>query len=97
MTKCVALKNEACVVVGKRICHNISLDLIINSDNQPLGDDHVVVQIVESLSEHDVPSGWLFQLKSWHISCVFLNGASLYNHEQINLFNLASAASCRRS
>ena len=52
---------------------------------------------MESLSEHDVPSDWLFQLRSWHISRVFLNGASLYNHEQMNLFNLASLASRRRS
>ena len=39
MIKCVALKNEAGVVVGKGICHNLSLDLVIDSDNQPLGDE----------------------------------------------------------
>ena len=33
MTKCVVLKNEAGVVVGKGICHNVSSDLIIDSDN----------------------------------------------------------------
>ena len=41
MTKCVILKNEAGVVVGKGICHNVSSDVIIDSDNQPLGDDRV--------------------------------------------------------
>ena len=56
MTKCVVLKNEAGVVVGKGICHNVSSDLIIDSDNQPLGDDRVAVQIAESLSEYNVPS-----------------------------------------
>ena len=56
MTKCVSLKNEASVVVGKGICHNVSLDLIINSDNQPFGDDRVAVQIAKSLSEQDVSS-----------------------------------------
>ena len=56
MTKCIVLKNEADMVVGKGICHNVSSDLVIDSDNQPLGDDRVVVQIAESLSEHDVPS-----------------------------------------
>ena len=56
MTKCVVLKNEASVVVGKGICHNVDLDLVIDSDNQPLRDDRVAVQIAESLSEHDVPS-----------------------------------------
>ena len=43
MTKCVVLKNEVGVVVGKGICHNVSSDLIIDSDNQPLGDDRVAV------------------------------------------------------
>ena len=97
MTKCVVLKNEAGVVVGKGICHNVSFDLIIDSDNQPLGDDRVAVQIAESLSEYDVPSDWMFQMRAWHIKRVFLNGASLYDHEQMNLFNLASQAARRRS
>ena len=80
------------MVVGRGICHNVSLDLVIDSDNQPLGDDRVAVQIAESLSEHDVPSDWMFQMRAWHIKHVFLNGASLYDHEQMNLFNLASQA-----
>ena len=96
MTKCVALQNDA-GVVGKGICHNVDSSLIIDSDNQPLGDDRVTVQIAESLSEHDVPSNWVFQLRAWHISRVFLNGASLYNHEQMHLFKVSSGASRRRS
>ena len=39
MTKCVVLKNEVGVVVGKGICHNVSSNLVIDNDNQPLGDD----------------------------------------------------------
>ena len=97
MTKCVALQNDAGVVVGKGICHNVDSSLIIDSDNQPLGDDRVVVQIAESLSERDIPSDWVFQLKTWHISRVFLNGASLYDHEQMHLFKVSSEASRRRS
>ena len=97
MTKCVTLKNEEGESVGKGICHNVNSKLIIDSDSQPLGDDRVAVLIAESLSEHDVPSDWLFQLRSWHISRVFLNGASLYDHEEMNLFNLASLASRRHS
>ena len=84
MTKCVALQNDAGVVVGRGICHNVDSSLIIDSDNQPLGDDRVAVQIAESLSERDVPSDWVFQLRAWHISRVFLNGASLYDHEQMH-------------
>ena len=74
MTKCVTLKNEAGESVGKGICHNVNSDLIIDNDSQPLRDDQVVVLIAESLLEHDVPFNWLFQLRSWHISRVFLNG-----------------------
>ena len=95
MTKCVALQNDAGVVVGKGICHNVDSSLIIDSDNQPLGDDRVAVQIAESLSERNVPSDWVFQLGAWHISCVFLNGASLYNHEQMHFFKVSSRASAK--
>ena len=56
MTKCIALHNDAGVVVGKGICHNVDSDLIIDSDNQPLGDDRVAIQIAESLLEHNIPS-----------------------------------------
>ena len=36
-------------------------------------------------------------MRSWHIKHVFLNGASLHDHEQVNLFNLTSQAARRRS
>ena len=49
MTKCVSLMNVASMLVGKGICHNVSLDLIIDSDNQTLGDNCVAVQIAEFL------------------------------------------------
>ena len=97
MIKCVALQNDASVVVGKGICHNVDFALIIDSDNQPLGDDCVAIQIAESLSKLDIPSDWVFQLRAWHISCVFLNGASLYDHEQMHLFRVSSRALRRRS
>ena len=44
-----------------------------------------------------MPMDWLFQLQSWDILHVFLNGASLGNYEQMNLFNLASRALCQHS
>ena len=93
MTKCVALQNDAGVIVGKGICHNVDSTLITDSDNQTLGDDRVVVQIAESLIERDVSSDWVFQLRAWHISRVFLNGASLYDQEQMHLFRISSGAS----
>jgi hypothetical protein len=56
---------------------------------RPLGDDHVVVQIAKSLSEEDVPSDWMFSMRAWHITRVFLNGASLYDHEQRFIYKTA--------
>ena len=56
MLKCVILKNDAGEDFGRRICHNVDTDLVIDSENRPLGDDHMVVLIVESLSEEYVPS-----------------------------------------
>ena len=80
ISKCVILKNNAGEDVGRGICHNVDADLVINSENRPLGDDHVVVLIAESLFEEYVPFDWMFQLRGWHISSVYLNGASLYDH-----------------
>ena len=45
MSKCVILKNDASEDVGRGICHNVDADLVIDSENQPLGDDHVAVLI----------------------------------------------------
>ena len=96
MTKCVALQNDAGIIVGKGICHNVDSILIIDSDNQPLEDDLVAIQIAESLSQYDISSNW-FQLRAWHISNIFLNSASLHDHEKMHLFNVSSGASCRQS
>ena len=64
MTKCVALQNDVGVVVGKGTCHNVDSDLIIDSDNHPLKDDRIAIQIAEALSEHNLPSDWLFQMRA---------------------------------
>ena len=47
---------------------------------------------MESFSKHDIQFDWMFQMRSWHIKRVFLNGASLHDHEKVNLFNLTSQA-----
>ena len=94
MSKCVILKNDASEDFGRGICHNVDADLVIDSENQPLGDDHVAISIAKSLSEEYVPSDWMFQLCGWlggDTSCmfggpmcgggVFLEGLSItYNH-----------------
>ena len=56
MTKCVALQNDAGVVVGKGICHNVDLSLIIDSDKQPLGDDCVAFKLRSPYQSVTYPS-----------------------------------------
>jgi hypothetical protein len=56
ITKCVTLINESGVDVTRDICHSVKSNLVIDSDGMPLGNDHIVVQIAESLVEDEVPS-----------------------------------------
>jgi hypothetical protein len=81
ITKCVTLTNESGVDVARGICHSVKADLVVDSDGLPLNNDHVVVQIAESLVEDEVPSEWMFSMRAWNIRRVFLNGASLYDHD----------------
>ena len=78
--------------VARDICHNVSAELIIDSDGLPLGNDYIAVQIVESLLEEEVSSKWMFSMRVWHIRRIFLNGASLYDHEQQHIYNAAVLA-----
>ena len=43
-----------------------------------------------------MPSSWMWSMHSWHIKHVYLNGASLYDHHQTDMYNLAVNASRRR-
>jgi hypothetical protein len=96
ITKCVTLTNESGVDVARGICHCVNADLVIDSDGMPLGNDRVAVQIAESLVEDEVPSEWMFSMRAWHIHRVFLNGASLYDHDQRHIYNAAVQALNRR-
>ena len=82
ITKAMMLTNESGVGVSCGICHNVKAELVVDSDGMPLGNDRVVVQIEDSLLEEDVSSEWMFPMRAWHIHRMFLNGASLYDHDQ---------------
>jgi hypothetical protein len=81
--------NELGVDVAQGICHSVKADLVIDSDGMPLDNDHVAVQIAESLVEDEVPLEWMFSMRAWHIRRMFLNGASLYDHDQRHIYNVA--------
>ena len=95
-TKCVTITNEAGIDVAKGICHSVDPTLVIDTDGSPLGDDRVAIQIAESLIEAEVPSVWMWSMRSWHISRVYLNGASLLHHNENAIYKAALNASRRR-
>ena len=55
------------VEVAKGICHSVDADLIIDMDGKPLGDNRVAIQVAESLCEAEVPSSWMWSMRSWPI------------------------------
>jgi hypothetical protein len=90
--KCIISTNESKVDVARGLYHSINADLVIDSNGMPLGNGHVIVQIAESLLKEDVPSQWMFSMRAWYICRVFLNGASLYDHDQQHIYNTAVQA-----
>ena len=85
----MTLRNEAGDDIAKGICHSVDADDVVDMDGKPLGDDRVAIHIVESLCETEVPSSWLWSMHSWHIKHMFLNGVSLYDHDQTNIYKKA--------
>ena len=52
----------------------------------------MAIHIAESLCETEVPSSWLWSMHSWHIKHVFLNGVSLHDHDQTDIYKKAMIA-----
>ena len=92
----MTLTNESSVDVTQDICHSVNANLVIDSDGMPLGNDHVAIQIAESLVEDKVPSEWMFSMRAWHICRVFINRTSLYDHDQRHIYKAAVQAMNRR-
>lgn len=88
----ITLRNKKGVNVTNVVCQNVDANLVFDSDGKPLRVDRIVVQIVESLCEEEVPSGWMWSIHSWHIKQVFLDGVSLYDHDQTHIYNVAMNA-----
>ena len=59
--KCKVLYNSNGVAVAEGICCNISSDVVTRSLG-PLGDSHVAIQILSSLSLDDVPDEWRYSV-----------------------------------
>ena len=85
----MTLTNEAGTEVARGICHNEDVDLVIDTNGEPLGDNRVAIHIAESLCEAEVPSEWMWSMHFWPISRVYLNGATMYDHKQTHLYRAA--------
>lgn len=75
--------------VAKEKCHNINIKLIVDSNGRPLINDRIAIQIAKLLCKEDVASEWMFLMRAWHITWVFMNGASLYDHEKYFIYKIA--------
>ena len=91
-TRVVILMNEAGEDVARAICRSVDASVVVDTNGRPIGDDHVAIQIAETLKEEEVPSGWMWSMHSWPIGRVFLNGASMYDHDQTNMYRRAMNA-----
>jgi hypothetical protein len=93
-TKVVVLHNETGLPVAEGICHSVNSSLILGADG-PQGDSLVAVQILKSLHVAYVPEDWRYSLRAWPIDRVYLNGASLKDHEDRDKFNHRQACLLR--
>ena len=89
------MRNEVGDEVAKGVCPSVDADLVIDMDGKPLGEDHVAIQIAEFFCEAEMPSSWMWSMHSWHIKHMYLNGASLYDHHQTDIYNSLVNASSR--
>jgi len=66
-TKGGTLVNDKGEDVARGICHSVDSNLVIDIDGMPLGDHRVAIQIAESLTETEIPSDWMWSMRSWPI------------------------------
>ena len=78
--------------MAKALCQNLDPALEDVNDGMGLGDDRVMVQIAESLSEDHFPYRPMWSFHLWDTKQVFLDGVSLYDHVQTHAYNVAIKA-----
>jgi hypothetical protein len=78
MTRVVLLHDPNMITVSCGISQNVSSDLVIGS-NGPLDNNKVRVPITNLLIEDSCKADWIFSLRIWNNTHVFLDGVSLHN------------------
>lgn len=91
VTKLVTLYSDGGLPVAEGICHNVSSDLVL-SWNGALGDSHIAVQNLKSLSIVDVLDEWRYSVRASPIEHVYCSGASLHDHNLHYNYNCCMAS-----
>ena len=85
--KTVSLHNGSGVRIAEGLVRNLRSNAIVGSAG-PLGDSQVFVQVSHTFVEEEAPDEWRYSFKSWPIQQVFLEGVSLFHHNERNAYNI---------
>lgn len=81
-TKFVTLFNDEGGIVAEGICQSIGSEFLLDSDDEPIREDQVLVQIVNCINLDYVPADSIFGSRKWSLSHAIHNGWSLRDHLQ---------------
>ena len=79
----MVLLNDGAVLVVEGMCHNVHPHDCV--DQNPLGNAHVGIVILESLIHSDVHPTQRFLLCRWPVWSVMFKGVSLCDHERCHM------------
>ena len=85
--KTISLHNGSGVCIAEGLVRNLQSNAIVGSAG-PLGDSQVFVQVSRTFVEEEAPDEWRYPFKSWPIQQVFLEGVSLFHHNERNAYNI---------
>ena len=85
--KTVLLHNGSGVCIAEGLVRNLRSNAIVGSAG-PLGDSQVFVQVSRTFVEEEAPDEWRYSFKSWLIQQIFLEGVSLFHHNERNIYNM---------
>ena len=85
--KTVSLHNGSGVCIAEELVRNLRSNAIVGSAS-PLGDSQVFVQVSRTFVEEEAPDEWRYSFKSWPIQQIFLEGVSLFHHNERNVDNM---------
>ena len=86
MGRSVSLHDSDGLRIAEGLLQNLRSSAISDSDG-PLGDSVIVVQVSRLFVEVEDPDDWIYSFKSWPIRQVFLDGVSLFDHSQRDIYN----------